>query len=257
MANGLRFLAFLAFAVCLAAAKDVTGKEQGVCGQCRPERCPKLIKCIAGITKDRCGCCDVCALKEGEVCDHPQAPNRHVKDLNCGENLECRLRDDLDETSKPQGLCLCKYSDILCGSDGQTYESVCQLSEKSLTSGKKIRVQHPGPCRTVPVIVTGPKNVRNTTGSDIYMSCEAKGFPIPTIEWTWTNANKETIYLPSDDLHVSVNSRGGPDRFEVTGWLQIMNLQELHQGDYACLAQNALGINSAKARVNVVLKQEL
>lgn len=38
----------------------------------------------------------------------------------------------------------------------------------------------------------------------------------------------------------------------MTGWLQIEDLEKRHEGDYECVAQNEIGKDSAKARVNVV-----
>ena len=57
--------------------------------------------------------------------------------------------------------------------------------------------------------------------------------------------------LADDDLQVSVNMRGGPEKWQVTGWLQIMDVAEHHEGDYTCIAQNELGENRASARLKV------
>ena len=50
---------------------------------------------------------------------------------------------------------------------------------------------------------------------------------------------------------MSVNMRGGPERHEITGWLQIMDVQKEHEGDYTCVAQNEHGMDKAVARLNV------
>ena len=55
-----------------------------------------------------------------------------------------------------------------------------------------------------------------------------------------------------DDDRVSVNMRGGPERWQVTGWLQIIDVKKDHEGDYTCLAQNEFGVVQQSARVNVV-----
>jgi len=99
------------------------------------------------------------------------------------------------------------------------------------------------------------QKTHNTTGSTIAVMCEAKGYPIPSVEWTWTRVDGQTIYLPSDDIDVSTNMRGGPDKWQITGWLQIMNLRKDHEGDYTCVVQNDLGIAKATARVNVLATQ--
>ena len=40
------------------------------CFHCDKNSCPTLLrdKCVHGVAKDVCGCCDVCARGEGEVC---------------------------------------------------------------------------------------------------------------------------------------------------------------------------------------------
>jgi hypothetical protein len=98
--------------------------------------------------------------------------------------------------------------------------------------------------------------MKNATGSNIAILCEAKGFPIPTIEWTWIRVDGQTVSLPSDDLHVSVNVRGGPEKWQVTGWLQIMDLQKSHEGDYMCVAMNQFGMVQAVARINVIESED-
>ena len=62
----------------------------------------------------------------------------------------------------------------------------------------------------------------------------------------------EAWFGVGDDLHISVNMRGGPEKWQVTGWLQIIDLQKHHEGDYTCIAQNEHGVDRATARVNVV-----
>ena len=57
--------------------------------------------------------------------------------------------------------------------------------------------------------------------------------------------------ISADDMHISVNNRGGPEKYMVTGWVQIMNIEETHQGDFTCVAQNDVGMDSKTARVNI------
>ncbi|MBN3306017.1 KAZD1 protein, partial [Amia calva] len=47
-------------------------------------------------------------------------------------------------------------------------------------------------------------------------------------------------------------ARGGPQCFELTGWLQIQNIQKEDEGVYTCLAKNEFGEVSASARLQVV-----
>lgn len=222
------------------------------CGKCRPERCDRPQGCVAGVVKDSCDCCDVCGKAEYELCDHPSVTDRPGMALGrCGDNLDCRLRDDLGEEADSEAICYCRIEGTLCGSDGLSYDNLCQLMASGVRSKEKITIQGTGPCNEPATIISKPDNVKNRTGDDVAIVCEARGFPIPTVEWTWTRVDGKTVYLPSDDLHVSVNMRGGPERWQVTGWLQIMDLQREHEGDYTCLAQNKNGMDEATARINV------
>ena len=48
------------------------------------------------MTVDWCGCCQVCARSEGQLCDAGDGS----KELGlCGENLECAKRDDVPGVS--------------------------------------------------------------------------------------------------------------------------------------------------------------
>lgn len=225
------------------------------CNSCNPEECIKPERCVAGVVKDVCECCDVCGKSEFEMCDHPEVVSDR-KFGKCGDNLECRVRKDLDYTQGLEAICFCRIEGVLCGSDNTTYDSMCQLNAAIIRNNAKIDVARQGPCNSAPVIVSPPENMKNVTGSNIAILCEAKGYPIPSIEWSWTRVDGRTEVLPSDDLHISVNMRGGPEKYQITGWLQIVDIQKIHEGDYTCIAQNQFGIVQASARVNVVSNGE-
>ena len=68
-----------------------------------------------------------------------------------------------------------------------------------------------------PVIVSAPEHVKNVTGSSVAILCEAKGYPIPTVEWTWMRVDGQMVYLPSESttpfvaserLYCGLRSRG-------------------------------------------------
>lgn len=48
-----------------------------------------------------------------------------------------------------------------------------------------------------------------------------------------------------------MNLRGGPEKSQVTGWLQIVDIKKHHEGDYKCIAHNSEGEVEAFGRLNV------
>jgi len=222
------------------------------CQQCDRSQCEEFLPedCTAGILLDSCGCCEQCAKSEYELCDHPQIPG--MDNGACGDNLECVLRSDLDPEDGPEAICRCIYQETLCGSDGNSYANLCQVAAASVRAQSKIKVESKGLCKQAPTIVSKPDSLKERSGESAALVCEATGYPIPTVEWVWTRADGKTVLLPNDDLHLAVNMRGGPEEYQVTGWLQIMEIEERHEGDYTCIAQNELGAEQATARVKVI-----
>ena len=133
----------------LVAVTTVTGQYPTGCGECEPGSCPKAVDCVAGTVLDHCGCCDICAKPEFALCDHPavQPPNGMMTFGKCGENLECRLRDDLDN-GVSEAICYCSVSETLCGSDNVTYDNICQLMAGGVRKKQKVTVRSKGPCKS-------------------------------------------------------------------------------------------------------------
>lgn len=236
------------FIIFLTALSFVNCEE--LCDECNPAECENTDDCRAGVVYEKCGCCKICAKTEFELCDHPEIPSKEIYGT-CGENLKCIIRNDIPKEEPQEALCQCKYQDQLCGNDGITYDNICQLAEATVISKGKVLVKSKGPCRAAPKIESHPENIAAKEGSNVALVCEASGHPIPTVEWVWTRADNKTFSLPNDDVHVSVNQRGGPERRQITGWLQIQDLNKLHEGDYTCIVQNDLGFQQYSARINV------
>lgn len=208
--------------------------------------CPKLERseCLAGIDKDpECHCCEVCSRLEGQTCDLKDEQSKHG---SCGDGLDCK--------KTPAGnVCHCHWEGIICGSDGVTYNNLCQLLATAVREERKLEAKFNGPCDKGAQITTKPGYLKNATHNNIVLTCEAIGFPTPTITWNVTNANKKTFALPGDDDHIVVAERGGPGKYHVTGWMQIENLLKKHEGDYECIAFNEHRTDKAKARVKVIV----
>lgn len=109
--------------------------------RCDVSKCPSP-SCPSGYVPDRCNCCLVCAQGEGEPCGRKD-------DLPCGDGLECKHPSG-KRLSK--GVCQCRYSSKVCGSDGNTYGNICQLkavSRKALQQGlPAVTNLHKGPCES-------------------------------------------------------------------------------------------------------------
>ncbi|XP_063045288.1 kazal-type serine peptidase inhibitor domain 2 [Engraulis encrasicolus] len=234
--------------------------------KCQPELCPSshlLQRCPAGRAKDSCGCCWECGNAEGQFCDVDPSAGLYGR---CAEGLKCRVppkqkshflsgeerKEEVEEAPRP--VCVCARQDVLCATDGNTYENKCQLrsAQHNMAPGQdKPTLAHYGPCRSRPVITMGPQDSHVLEGSDAVFVCEVSSFPLATVHWT---KDGENILLPPTDPNLAAQARRGPQRFELSGWLQIQGTRAADEGVYACWARNAFGETSASARLQVLRK---
>jgi hypothetical protein len=155
---------------------------------------------------------------------------------------------------------VCKSRYPVCGSDGVTYPSGCQLRAASLRAesrGEKAVTQvSKGTCEQGPSIVTPPKDIWNVTGAQVYLSCEVIGIPTPALIWNKVQRGhygvQRTELLPGDRDNLAIQTRGGPEKHEVTGWVLISPLSKEDAGEYECHAANSQGQASASAKITVV-----
>lgn len=121
----------------------------------------------------------------------------------------------------------------------------------------------------VPKVISAPQSLEETMGEDVLLSCEVSGYPPPKIEWTLTKRDGNILPMPSnggyivvdlidneimisgDDMRKSVQARGGPDQYQVTGWLQLQAIDDDDAGVYTCVGRNKLGKASADATLTV------
>uniref|UniRef100_A0A8C2QXU8 Insulin like growth factor binding protein 7 n=1 Tax=Capra hircus TaxID=9925 RepID=A0A8C2QXU8_CAPHI len=158
------------------------------------------------------------------------------------------------------GVCVCKSRYPVCGSDGVTYSSGCQLRAASLRAesrGEKAITQvSKGTCEQGPSIVTPPKDIWNVTGAQVYLSCEVIGIPTPVLIWNKVKRGhygvQRTELLPGDRDNLAIQTRGGPEKHEVTGWVLVSPLSKEDAGEYECHASNSQGQASASAKITVV-----
>ncbi|XP_069488472.1 kazal-type serine protease inhibitor domain-containing protein 1-like [Ambystoma mexicanum] len=220
------------------------------CSACQVKLCPAVPpSCPAGRVRDVCGCCWECARAEGWLCDANPRSDR-VYGL-CGEGLVCRAPEgEAAFGLAPEPRCACAKREVLCGTDQKTYRNSCQLREaRNSQAEPDLAVAHRGPCKSAPVIVTAPRDILSLEGNDIMFGCEVSSFPVVFVEW---RKGGESGALPGDSTHITVQSRGGPQRYEITSWLQIRTLQKEDEGLYTCYTRNQFGETSSSARLRVV-----
>ncbi|CAF3567524.1 unnamed protein product [Rotaria sp. Silwood1] len=222
----------------------VTGQVR-TCEPCDTSKCPLTSdkECLAGLTLDKCGCCQVCAQRESELCNHPDVPSSKQYEA-CGENLQCKVR--MDNRGGPrEARCECNDQTEMCGSDGKTYRNYCHLMESSKLAKVEqkpiIKVFKRKPCDSAPEMTLPPVSVSNKTGSNVFLTCEVAGVPLPVVEWVYRSSTGKQIVYPTDDDRISTLVRGGPNAHVLTSWLQIQSLQQNDEGTYTCVASNTLG----------------
>ncbi|KAB5567923.1 hypothetical protein PHYPO_G00238360 [Pangasianodon hypophthalmus] len=232
------------------AAEEPEGRNASACEQCVPELCPLAQGCRAGLVRDPCGCCSECGNLEGQQCDPGES---NVYYGLCGDGLQCKTdASHAADGDTQEPLCVCAAQEPVCGSDGQTYTNLCKFKEAAFNK-PGLNSSH-GPCNTVPIIKVPPRNLVNVTGSSAVFLCEVFAFPMALVEWR--KEGKEVV-LPGDDPHISVQSRGGPQKYELSSWLQIEDATRADSGTYRCIAKNGLGNVSATAVLGILPQDEM
>lgn len=231
------------------------GRTEEGCGPCEPDLCPETRSCRAGLVLDSCGCCKECGNLEGQACD---PGDRSVYYGLCGTGMRCRADPRLaggveEDEEEEEEVCVCEEQEAVCGSDGVTYMNMCQFREAAF-SRPELQTRGRGPCKTVPIIKVPPHSQVNGTGSSLVFLCEVFAFPMALVEW---RKEGQDVVLPGDDPHISVQSRGGPLKFELSSWLQIEGAGLEDSGTYRCIARNNLGSVSASAVLGVLGAEEL
>lgn len=60
-----------------------------------------------------------------------------------------------------------------------------------------IKVFKRKPCDSAPEITLPPVSVFNKTGSNVFLTCEVAGVPLPVVEWVYKSAAGKEIVYPS------------------------------------------------------------
>ncbi|XP_073405849.1 insulin-like growth factor-binding protein-like 1 isoform X2 [Dendrobates tinctorius] len=108
---------------------------------------------------------------------------------------------------------------------------------------------------SAPVITVAPKKIHNVTGAQVYLSCEVKAVPTPSISWRKVTESPKGVRLfeelPGDRVNVAVQVRGGPSRHESSSWVMIKPLTKEDEGTYQCHATNMVGDAFAEGSIKV------
>ncbi|XP_041477125.1 insulin-like growth factor-binding protein 7 [Lytechinus variegatus] len=237
----------LLFAICSGVLLGMVVNAQRVleCPDCERTACEKVSEeiCPAGVLLDECGCCSVCGRTLDQNCG-----GKFWNLGRCGRDYYCSgpHPDKAINIRKGEvGFCKCRESKRVCGNDGNVYENVCSMNETSHEQrkhgGNKIEVSRDRKiCRSAPRLqMVNPSNSSSTTkhlGEQTYMQCEGEGFPAPLIAWT-----KDGAILPGDHANIAVQTIGGPQENQATGWLLISPVTQADAGEYTCEVTNGEG----------------
>ncbi|VDP80615.1 unnamed protein product [Echinostoma caproni] len=231
------------------------------CGKCDQSKCASNLNCPVGLVRDRCGCCLVCGLEESHLCNLESEVSAYMKQHvgkpwygRCGQNLECRKRDDVDlrQVGGSQSICYCLEPGLVCGSDGKTY-SPCQLRAQVAATSGKVKKIGDGPCKQEPVAVLSAPTGTVALDEKVTLICEVRGYPRADVTWHMVKpGDAKSRRMPGKSADVTVSVRGGESETQVVSYLQITNFTLDHEGEYHCLAENELGMDDKAA--HVVLK---
>ncbi|XP_061066863.1 insulin-like growth factor-binding protein 7 [Eubalaena glacialis] len=87
-------------------------------------------------------------------------------------------------------------------------------------------------------------------------NCEVIGIPTPALIWHKVKRGHYGVQraelLPGDRGNLAIQTRGGPEKHEVTGWVLESPLSKEDAGEYECHASNSQGQASASAKITVV-----
>lgn len=90
----------------------------------------------------------------------------------------------------------------------------------------------------MPTITVDPENKKIKAGTNVVLTCEAKGIPEPSIFWSKDEhplKYTSRIYLSTDNKTLNID-----------------HIKESDAGVYSCIAENILGADEASAQVDVM-----
>jgi len=95
------------------------------------------------------------------------------------------------------------------------------------------------------VIVTSPETQNVTVGENFTLTCNATGYPVPSIQWT-LNGTSYNIRDPSVTTVMET-----PMLRSLTSIIMVNNATVNDTGVYQCMATNVVGNNTQNATATV------
>ena len=96
-----------------------------------------------------------------------------------------------------------------------------------------------------PMIVTGPQTQNVTAGTQFTLTCNATGYPVPSVEWTLNG----TSYTIRNSSVVTVMTTG--ELRSNTSVITVTNAIDSDTGLYECVATNVVNNDTQSATVTV------
>ena len=96
-----------------------------------------------------------------------------------------------------------------------------------------------------PLIVTSPQTQNITAGQSFTLTCNATGYPVPSIEWTLNGSS----YVIRNSSETTINTTEGLS--SNTSVLEVSNAMINDTGIYRCIATNVVNNDTQDANVTV------
>ena len=96
-----------------------------------------------------------------------------------------------------------------------------------------------------PVIVTGPKTQNIIAGKSFLLTCNATGYPVPSIQWT---LNGTSFVIRNSSIATITSTKGLQSNSSV---LMVNNSMVNDTGIYQCIATNVVNNDTQDAYVIV------
>ncbi|XP_054766663.2 insulin-like growth factor-binding protein 7 [Lytechinus pictus] len=192
----------------------------------------------------------------------------------CGNDMRCRpvkelpwriadvgsmavyayLRSIMDVRGSIKTVCVCKDSDMVCGSDGITYDNRCLMKKAGTESKTTITEVEPGMCKGAPKLAMPPSDVVLRSGDRALLRCQFVSEPMTKVYWRRKGSLQQPAieaFIPGDNARFVVHELGGPEKFMVTTILDILDVNLDDAAMYECRGSNMYGTTSGTASVFV------